>query len=109
MHDLHKLSPGDQVWVTDQKVSGTVVGEHFTPRSYQVDVPRGAVHRNHQFLIPMDTTESVCDTRTGSTLTENITETQTPLAPQTFPASPKGSVTRTRSGRAVVKPKRLDL
>ncbi len=33
VHDLHKLSPGDQVWVTDQKVSGTVVGEHFTPRS----------------------------------------------------------------------------
>ncbi len=72
-------------------------------------MPRGAVRRNRHFLIPMDTTESGCDTMTCSQLTENITETQTPLAPQTFPASPKGSVTRTRYGRAVVKPKRLDL
>lgn len=100
VNDLNKLAPGDQV--TDQKVSGTVVEEHSTPRSYQVDLPHGTLRRNRHFIIPIYVKEA------GSQLSEKITETQNALAPQIKYVRPKGSVTRTRSGRPVVKPKRLD-
>lgn len=109
VHDLNKLSPGDKVWVTDQKVTGTVVGEHPTPRSYQVEVPHGTVCRNRHFLSPMDVKEGGCDTHAGSQLSDNSTEQQNALAPQTYSVSPAGVVIRTRSGRPVIKPKRLDL
>ena len=52
-HVLSKLAPGQEVWVTDSKVTGTVVGTHTTPRSYMVDVPLGTVRRNRHQLIPM--------------------------------------------------------
>lgn len=56
-HVLSKLAPGQEVWVTDSKVTGTVVGTHATPRSYMVDVLHGTVRRNRHHLIPMSGSE----------------------------------------------------
>ena len=36
---LSVLSPGEHVWVTDAKTSGTVIQNHSTPRPYLVDLP----------------------------------------------------------------------
>lgn len=52
---LDGLSPGGQVWVTDEKSSGTVLQKHFTPRSYWVDLPQGLLRCNRQHLIPLHT------------------------------------------------------
>uniref|UniRef100_A0A8C2XCI7 Integrase catalytic domain-containing protein n=1 Tax=Cyclopterus lumpus TaxID=8103 RepID=A0A8C2XCI7_CYCLU len=51
MHSV--LSPGDHVWVTNAKMSGTVIQNHSTPRSYLVDLPQGVVRRNRLHLIPL--------------------------------------------------------
>lgn len=109
VHDLSNLSPGEQVWVTDQKVSGTVVEKHHTPRSYQVDVPHATIRRNRHLLIPMDVKKGDCDTLIDSQVTENNAVPQTALTPNTSPVCSKGSVMKTRSGRPVIKPKRLNL
>jgi len=79
VHDLNKISPGDQVWVTDLKVTGTVVEKHPTTHSYRVDVPQGTVRRKQHFLSPIDVKDGG-----GSQLSENSTETQNALAPQTY-------------------------
>ncbi|XP_026567422.1 uncharacterized protein LOC113443432 [Pseudonaja textilis] len=52
---LSDLVPGEHVWVTDTKESGTVLQNHTSPRSYLVDVPKGVVRRNSQHLIPLHT------------------------------------------------------
>lgn len=98
VHDLGKLLPGDQVWVTDQNVSGTVLGNHPTPRSYRVYVPNATIRRNRYFLLPMDNEMEGCDSQTGSQVTENIAEPQTALAPQASSCSSKEPISRTRSG-----------
>ncbi len=45
-------------WVTDHKVSNTVVEENSTPRSYRVEVPHGTFCRNRHHFIYMTGTES---------------------------------------------------
>lgn len=78
----------------DQKVSGTVVEEHSTPRSY-VDVLCGTVHRNRH-LIPMDGAENSGDTHGEPHLP---VRTHTSLTPQTPCVGTQEKVFRTRSGR----------
>ncbi|KAL7830876.1 hypothetical protein SRHO_G00303780 [Serrasalmus rhombeus] len=51
--NLHKLVPGQDVWITDQKATGAVIGSHATPRSYLVEGPHGVIRRNHHLLIAM--------------------------------------------------------
>ena len=78
-HVLSKLAPGQEVWVTDSKVTGTVVGTHATPRSYMVDVPHGTVRRNRHHLIPMGGSEN------SGTPLENFparVAVPTPMSPQ---------------------------
>ena len=48
---LAPLSPGDDVWITDQETYGTVV-EQTAPRSYQVATQSGEVRRNRLHLNP---------------------------------------------------------
>ncbi|KAJ8332694.1 hypothetical protein SKAU_G00424830 [Synaphobranchus kaupii] len=47
------LAPGDQVWITDTKTTGTVTSAHPTPRSYLVNGPQGTLRRNRHHLVPM--------------------------------------------------------
>lgn len=109
VHVLSKLAPGQEVWVTDSKVTGTVVGAHATPRSYMVDVPHGTVRRNRHHLIPMDGSED-----SGTPLENSPVQAAvpTPMSPPEAPeplASLQPSVPKTRSGRPIVKPKTLNL
>lgn len=101
---LCNLSPGEHVWVTDAKTPGTVIQSHSTPRSYTVDLPQGTVRRNRMHLIPLhekfDKQQSV----------SNVPSEQVSQTPNVPPVTPVNTdVARTRSGRAIVKPKKLDL
>ena len=46
---LQQLMPGDQVWIDDQNLRGSVVKE-YSPRSYLVDTERGILRRNRRQL-----------------------------------------------------------
>ncbi|KAJ8356775.1 hypothetical protein SKAU_G00195690 [Synaphobranchus kaupii] len=104
---LDRLTPGKEVWVTDQGATGVVVSSHPTPRSYIVDGPHGTVRRNRRHLIPMESSPE----QSGGGAAEQ------PLgyAPGQSSAEPPKQITeptstpRTRSGRVVVRPTRLDL
>uniref|UniRef100_A0A3B1ISF7 Gypsy retrotransposon integrase-like protein 1 n=1 Tax=Astyanax mexicanus TaxID=7994 RepID=A0A3B1ISF7_ASTMX len=108
VRNLSKLFPGKQVWVTDQKVTGTVLGEHSTPRSYMIEVPHGTVRRNRHHLIPMDETDSNSTTQNSSQVPAAVTPIQTQVT-QTPCVKPELTIPRTRFGRLIVKPQKLDL
>ncbi|KAJ0012151.1 hypothetical protein NQD34_013126 [Periophthalmus magnuspinnatus] len=100
---LSSLSPGEQVWVTDAKTPGTVIENHSTPRSYTVELPQGTVRRNRMHLIPL---QSPVHVNTDLPVMQNPVGTTSSLIPST-PVNTDG--VRTKSGRAIVKPKKLDL
>ena len=41
--------PGDQVWIDDQNLRGSIVKE-YSPRSYLVETERGTLRRNRRQL-----------------------------------------------------------
>ena len=108
--DLTKLSPGDHVWISDAKAQGTVISKHHSPRSYLVSGPQGTLRRNRHHLVLMPAPESQSESQhehqpdVGSSTGEDP-ET---LSPATKSQSTPG-VMRTRSGREVIKPQRLNL
>ena len=118
---LSALTVGERVWVTDTKTSGTVLQNHSTPRSYLVDLPQGVVRRNRSHLIPLHTPtkdrgslkhqipgEYTANTRIPA---QETTPEQAPVTPAvTTHVSPAETPTlRSRSGRAIVAPGRLNL
>ena len=46
---LQQLIPGDQVWIDDKNLRGSIVKE-YSPRSYLVDTERGTLRRNRRQL-----------------------------------------------------------
>lgn len=101
--DLSKLSPGDDIWISDTAEPGIVTSAHSTPRSYLVTGPQGTVQRNRSHLIPMPELGSECEQQP---LKADRGE-ETP--PTVTPTVSSPHVTRTRSGREIKKPDRLDL
>ena len=97
---LELLTPGDQVWIPDHKTNGTVV-KLVAPRSYQVSTPTGLLRRNRRHLI-LSPGEPPTETVQNGDIPATLEETT-----QQLPPAPDG-VTRTRSGRASIPPKRLD-
>lgn len=111
VRDLTQLTPGQPVWITDTKSSGTVVASHSTARSYLVDSPTGTIRRNRHHLVPLP--ETAPQAQTPSTPAQPVESTQaTPDHPES-PVQTLETVTpapiRTRFGRVVVKPHRLNL
>lgn len=106
---LRDLAPGEHVWVSDAKSAGTVIHNHSTPRSYLVDLPQGVVRHNRLHLIPFQT-PSQDKPAPQQQVTESVPE-QAAMPPAVIsPVSPTGTPTfKTRSGRVVVKPTRLNL
>lgn len=109
--NLPNLAPGDQVWITDTKTSGTVTSEHPMPRSYLVSGPQGTLRRNRCHLVPLPPAadsryeaQPVPTTEVDDYNTTRDTLIVSPMIPQVTP-----TMVRTRSGREVIKPKRLDL
>uniref|UniRef100_A0A4W5MV71 Integrase catalytic domain-containing protein n=1 Tax=Hucho hucho TaxID=62062 RepID=A0A4W5MV71_9TELE len=107
--EVSRLPPGKQVWVTASKITGTVLREHVAPRSYMVEVPHVSVRRNRHHLIPMDGPEN-------NNARQEKVHVSSPLRHTTLPEPPTPKVIldvpatpRTRSGQAIVKPKRLEL
>lgn len=115
--DLPSLRTGEQVWVRPDQVRATVLSPAQRPRSYIVEAERGGVlQRNRHHLVPFG----------GEAQPQDQPESaQHVLVPeQSRPASPTGpppatepvsvptdgdGVVRTRSGRRVVRPTRLNL
>jgi len=85
VRELPPLQIGQKVWVPDRKESATVTRLADTPRSYVVESETGQVRRNRRSLLPCGKDET----------TERATSE--PSAPY-----------RTRSGRTVVPPDRLN-
>lgn len=106
---LSSLSSGQQVWITDTKTSGTVIQNHTSPRSYLVDAPHGVVRCNRPHLIPL---QSPTQDEAGPQPLEPLpvlVQDHTPPALGPSVPSTEISTPRTRSGRAVKQPTRLDL
>ncbi|KAJ7988618.1 hypothetical protein DPEC_G00311080 [Dallia pectoralis] len=51
--NLKPLVPGEDVWITDARVQGTVLAAHNTPRSYIVQGTQGTLRRNRHHLVPL--------------------------------------------------------
>uniref|UniRef100_A0A8C5D510 Gypsy retrotransposon integrase-like protein 1 n=1 Tax=Gouania willdenowi TaxID=441366 RepID=A0A8C5D510_GOUWI len=101
--DLDKLLPGHSVWITDAKAQGTVTSVHQTPRSYVISGPHGTIRSNRSHLMPIPMSE----TQTEQQLTQS-NEKSIPREAVSEPKAQQG-VVRTRSGREVKKPERLNL
>ncbi len=69
--NLEPLVPGEDAWITDARVQGTVLSTHNTPRSYIVQVPHGTLRRNRHHLVPLQTNSGVVDGRRCTS--DNIT------------------------------------
>lgn len=106
---LSSLSPGQEVWITDTKTSGTVIQSHTSPRSYLVDAPHGVVRRNRLHLIPL---QSPAQDEGGQQQQEPLPVLEQDHAPPALGSpvpSPGVSTPRTRSGRVIKQPTRLNL
>ena len=96
--DLKSLAPGDCVWLPDQQSAGRVVAEN-APRSYDVETPAGQYRRNRRHVIPLPVTEpSIEDNQSDNVCSD----------PNTSPPANDIDTVRTRSGRTVKPPDRLD-
>ena len=110
--ELPVLQPGDDVWVRDQDRYGTIVERAPQPRSYLVSTPKGTVRRNRSALVTVENRERESTSPTTDVQTQGnhpVTPTQRSEStlPSTVTDSPAG--TRTRSGRRILPPIRLDL
>ena len=106
------LQPGDDVWVRDQDRYGTIVEREPQPRSYHVSTPKGTVRRNRSALVIVerrqrDSTSPTTDVQTPAYHPVSPTPSSESTLPSTATDSPAG--TRTRSGRRIIPPIRLDL
>lgn len=102
--NLEPLTPGEDVWITDAQVQGTVVSPHNTPRSYLVQVPQGTLTTNRHHLVLLQTAGGVVDAE--EPVGEDST-TPEPAPPETTSRSSEDHTAvsvRTRSGREVGKP-----
>ena len=108
--NLEPLVPGEDVWITDARVQGTVPSTHNTPRSYIVQGPQGTLRRNRHHLMPLWTNSGVVDA--GESSVGENSPTPEPAPPVTTSPGREGPTTetvRTRCGREVRQPQRLDM
>nr|XP_050038007.1 uncharacterized protein K02A2.6-like [Dermacentor andersoni] len=118
--DLPPLQTGQRVWVRPDQVQATVLSPGQKPRSYVVEMERGGtLQRNRRHLVPFGPTASGAEppplqqVRCQEPRPANIVESTVPLGQsgQQSPAATDRSdgVTRTRYGRPIVPPRRLNL
>ena len=50
--NLKPLTPGEKIWITDRKESGTVISK-VSNRSYEIEAKGGRYRRNRKHLIPL--------------------------------------------------------
>ena len=113
--EAQKLKPNDKVFVRDMKKTGHIVRPHHNPRSFIVHTDSGDIRRNNRHLTPIPeqaevphNTQQSTTTAAGSSSTQLVT--QPPQArPEMDTAQPTTGGKRTKSGRLVKRPNRLDL
>ena len=107
--ELHPLQPGDHVWIQGENKPATVrVQQPDQPRSYSVEASGGILQRNRSALLPY------CHQPTSTEnnhLDDDIRneEVKPAVSEPEIPGGPRDAAIRTRSGRLVTPPKRLDL
>ena len=102
---LTKLQPGDKVWVTDQKTSGTVVETAGKPRSYIVETEKSTLTRNRKHLVPDPKRKTTTEPLQEIPQVNEEAQRQPDPRPEAVPSQPM----TTRSGRVINPPKRLDV
>ena len=108
--NLDRLNPGQDVWIKDQRKAGAIIGSHSTPRSYLVEGPHGTIRRNRRHLVPMRSSPEQSGCGAAEPFLGGVPEPPSAEPPQqSLPETPSTPTPRTRSGRAVVRPTRLDL
>ncbi|GBN39601.1 hypothetical protein AVEN_222848-1 [Araneus ventricosus] len=126
VRNFDELDPGQNVWITDIRVTGKVLQKTPYPRSYLVQSGRRVYRRNRKHLIPSPDFHPESESEDDSDVTgyqHSPTDADprcpplisSPQSPKTYPerasssteASPDPYVTR--SGRTVRPPERLDL
>ncbi|ROL32956.1 hypothetical protein DPX16_5851 [Anabarilius grahami] len=108
VRNLSDLSLGDQVWITDTRSTGTVTSAHETPRFYLVSGSKGTLRRNRRNLVPMSADNSSKTLEHAAGVDPHDTSADTgQVSSEGPPGSPQ--TVRTRSGRTIKKPDRLDL
>ena len=114
--DLKPLTPGDCIWLPDQQSEGQVISED-TPRSYNVETPNGIYRRNRRHIIPMPDTEPSVKDNANSQFNNDISDLETPEStsptndtdtPESTSPTNDTDTVKTRSGRTVKPPNRLD-
>ncbi|GBM88460.1 hypothetical protein AVEN_17502-1 [Araneus ventricosus] len=124
-HYLQELEPGRVVWITDQIPYGRIKAKHAAPRFYLVETPRGIIRRSRFHLRPSsgqlkydqnDTRRDLPDFSRDSSplsLSDDMPGTPSLSSPTTLStfSAPRSSEKfyKTRSGRTVRCPDRLDL
>ena len=96
--DLKSLAPGDCVWLPDQQSAGRVVAEN-APRSCDVKTPAGQYRRNRRHVIPLPVTKPSIEDNQSNNVCSDL---------NTSPPANDIDTVRTRSGRTVKPPDRLD-
>ena len=111
--ELQPLQPGDRVWVQSENKPGTVrVQQSDQPRSYTVETSGSLLRRNRSALLPyfqpMSKEKNKPDDDIGNREMEQASPEPERLERPEL-ESPKDNAVRTRSGRIIRLPKRLDL
>lgn len=127
VRDLDELYKGQNVWITDRRVTGKVLQKTPYPRSYLVQSGKRTYRRNRKHLIPAPDfhPEPEPEDDFGVRSDQHISDNADPECPPLVPASPQSpktysmrasSATKTspdiyitRSGRTVRPPEKLNL
>lgn len=108
--ELVPFQPGERVWIHDENRPATVKNraQANKPRSYLVEASGSILRRNRSALQPYADESLSSDEKPSTSDDKLFHQEDRPVAPE--PAViPEDSVMRTRSGRLIKPPQRLDL
>ncbi len=101
---LPDLSPGERVWLPDSSSPAVVVEKSRHPRSYVVETNQSLLRRNRRHLVPSESMTTQATENKGENATNQDESFTTTTTSETTP----NNVVRTRSGRIVKPPTRLN-
>ena len=108
--ELPPLEPGDEVLIKDTKQEGVVVQPaENAPHSHVIATPTGKLRRNRRHLnkLPTDSTPTTTTPSTNDSVSPTPPSTEVTINSPTHTEDRPG-VARTRSGRVVKRPERLN-
>lgn len=106
---MPSLQPGEKVWVKDIQTTGLIKSPTAEPRSYEVQTRRGKVRRNRKHLILSPNAETNWNDEIGAEQEDIEIRENQPQSPVDKNIQESQEQTRTRSGRIIVPPQRLNL